>query len=425
MTREGVFMSVKEVRKYEEIRRVISKQITQVAAAKTLGLSVRQVRRLVHRVKAKGEVGLIHGLRGKPSQKRIKQEKKDRIADICAERYRGFSLTLAQEKLLEIEKISINRESLREILMSVGIWEPARKGRKHRRWRERKAYYGEMEQLDGSIHDWLEGRGPVMVMMSFIDDATGRVFAEFFDYEGTIPAMVLLKKYIKKYGIPRKVYLDRHSTYKSQREATIEEQLKNEKPMSQFERACKELGIEVIHARSPQAKGRIERSFKTHQDRLVKEMRLANIKTKEEANRFLREYYLPKHNKKFCVKASKDEDAHVQLREDHKIHKVLVIRTERTVKNDYTIEHEGNLYQLNTSLALKGRKVTVVEKLNLEMGVEYKGEKVSFEKIDLKLRAQRLEKAKSEKVVRRAYIRPRKPSKNHPWVTGDSWHVAV
>lgn len=423
--RDSNLMSIKEVRKYEEIKRVLSGQLTQVAAAKNLGVSVRQVRRMVRRVEKTGESGLIHGLRGKDSCKRIKSEKKEQIIDICADRYKGFSLTLTQEKLLEIEKISINRESLRDMLMTVGLWEPVRKGKRHRKWRERKAYYGEMVQLDGSVHDWLEGRGPMMVLMSFIDDATGRVHAEFFDYEGTIPAMALLKKYIKKYGIPKIVYLDRHSTYKSQREATIEEQLKNEKPMSQFERACKELGIEVIHAYSPQAKGRIERSFKTHQDRLVKEMRLANICTKEEANKFLKEYYLPKHNRKFSVLPAKEEDVHMQLREEHNLDKVLVIRTERTVKNDYTIAHDNNLYQLTASRALKGRKVTVIEKLNLQMSVEYKGENIRFSKIDLKQMIMESERMKPEKVVRKVIKRGHKPAKNHPWITGDSWQAVI
>ena len=423
--RDGNLMSVKEVRKYEEIKHVISGQLTQLEASKNLRMSVRQVRRLVKKVKKFGEAGLIHGLRGKDSCKRIKIEKKEQIIDVCADRYKGFSLTLTQEKLLEIEKIVINRESLRDILMSAGIWEPVRKGKKHRKWRARKMYYGEMEQLDGSIHDWLEGRGPMLVLMSFIDDATGRVHAEFFDYEGTVPAMTLLKKYIKKYGIPKIVYLDRHSTYTAQREATIEEQLKNEKPMSQFERACKELGIEVIHAYSPQAKGRIERSFKTHQDRLVKEMRLANICTKEEANKFLKEYYLPKHNKKFCVLPAKEEDVHMQLRIEHNLNKVLVIRTERTVKNDYTIAYENNLYQLATSRALKGRKVMVVEKLNFKMSVEYKGDNVKFSKIDLNQRRLELEKVKPEKVVRRAKRSIYKPAKNHPWITGDSWQAVI
>jgi transposase len=418
-------MSTKEVKTYEEIKRVMAGQIRQIEAAKNLGISERQVRRLVKRVTEGGKEGLIHRLRGKVSHKKIKAEKKDQIIDLYAERYRDFSLTLAQEKFLEIEKISINRESLRTILMSVGLWEPVRKGCKHRQWRERKACYGEMEQLDGSHHDWLEGRWPEMVLMSFIDDATGRVHAEFFAYEGTIPAMVLMKTYIKKYGKPRIVYLDRHSTYKSQKEATIEEQLRNEKPMSQFERALKELGIEVIHANSPQAKGRIERSFRTHQDRLIKEMRLAKINTMEEANKFLREYYLPKHNRKFCVRPVKDDDMHMPLSEGQDLNNILAIKTDRIVRNDYTVAYERSLYQLDTVLALKGRKVSIVEKLNSKMRIEYKVEPIKYSKIDMKLRTKEVDDFKSEKVVRLARKTKHKPGRHHPWNSGDSFQAYI
>jgi len=419
------YMSIKEVRTYEEIKKVLNGRITQAEAAINLKKSERQIRRLVKKVREKGEEGLIHGLRGRESAKKINIERKEEIIDICAERYKGFSLTLAQEKLLEIEKISINRESLRHMLMEVGLWEPVRKGKRHRQWRERKHYFGEMVQLDGSIHDWLEGRRPEMVLMSFIDDATGQVFAEFFEYEGTIPAMKLLKMYIRRYGLPKTVYLDRHATYKSKREATIEEQLKGEEPMSQFERALKELGIEVIHAYSPQAKGRIERSFRTHQDRLVKEMRLQNIKTMEEANRFLREYYLPKHNRKFCVKPVNEEDSHMKLRQEQDLNKILVIKTERTVRNDYTVVYEGKLYQIKTDLALKGRKVLICENLNGKMFVEYKGSRISYSEIHIKQLRKYVDELKIEKVVRKAGRSKIRPARNHPWLTGDSWQAVL
>jgi len=425
MTGLDKLMSTKEVKTYEEIKRVMAGQIRQIEAAKNLGISERQVRRLVKRVTEGGKEGLIHRLRGKASYKKIKVEKKDRIIDLYAGRYRDFSLTLAQEKLLEIDKILINRESLRTILMSVGLWEPVRKSQKHRQWRERKACYGEMEQLDGSHHAWFEGRGPELVLMSFIDDATGRVHAEFFAYEGTIPAMTLMKTYIKKYGKPRIVYLDRHSTYKSQKEATIEEQLRNEKPMSQFERALKELGIDVIHANSPQAKGRVERSFRTHQDRLIKEMRLAKINTMEEANKFLREYYLPKHNRKFCVRPAKEDDMHMPLGEEQDLNNVLAIKTDRVVRNDYTVAYEHKLYQLYTRLALKGRKVKIVEKLNLKMHVEYKGEPIKYSKIDLKLRKKEIDDFETEKVVRLVRKTKYKPGRNHPWNSGDSFNAYI
>jgi hypothetical protein len=234
-----------------------------------------------------------------------------------------------------------------------------------------------------------------------------------------------MKTYIKKYGKPRIVYLDRHSTYKSQREATIEEQLKNEEPMSQFGRALKELGIKVIHAYSPQAKGRIELSFRTHQNRLIKKMRLAKINTMEEANKFLREYYLPKHNKKFCVRPAKEYDMHMPLSEGQNLSNILAIKKERVVRNDYTVAYERRLYQLDTVLALKGRKVSIVEKLNLKMRIEYKGEPIKYAKINLKLRSKEFDGMQTEKVVRFVRKTKYKPGRNHFWNTGDLFQAQI
>ncbi|MBN2753547.1 MAG: hypothetical protein JXR81_01640, partial [Candidatus Goldbacteria bacterium] len=225
--------------------------------------------------------------------------------------------------------------------------------------------------------------------------------------------------------LPKTVYLDRHATYKSKREATIEEQLKGEEPMSQFERVLKELGIEVIHAYSPQAKGRIERSFRTHQDRLVKEMRLQNINTMEEANRFLREYYLPKHNRKFCVKPINEEDTHMELRPEQDLNKILVIKTERTVRNDYTMAYEGKLYQLKTDLALKGRKVLICEALNGKMFIEYKGSRIAYSEIHIKQLRKYENEFEIEKVVRKVGRSKIRPARNHPWLTGDSWQAVL
>jgi|SRR6056297_140018 len=422
MTGKGMkLMSTKEVRKYEVIKMVIEGSIKQRKAGKILDISTRQVRRLKKKLKEEGKNGLIHGLRDKESKRRTNDKVKGRILELRDKKYYDFTLTLMQEKLEEVEKITVCRENLRQILMSEGKWSPVREYSKHYEWRERMECWGEMLQLDGSHHDWLEGRGEALVLMSFIDDATNNVFAEFFEYEGTVPAMTLLKKYIKKHGIPQKIYLDRHTTYKSPKEATIEEQLKGESPQSQFERACKELGIEVIHANSPQAKGRIERSFNTHQDRLVKEMRLAGIKTLEEANKFLKRYYLPKHNRKFSIQAANNTDMHFQPDKRVRLDKILSVKTSRTVRNDYTIRHEGVLYQLNTKLPLKGRKVTVYEDLKGRISMVYGKEKVFHKRINHKSKVRAREY--SEKVVRKPRMKKRtKPSRKHPWVTGDSWN---
>lgn len=415
-------MSIKEVNKYEVIQMVIDKRLKQKKAAEFLSLSTRQIRRLVKKVRAEGKTGLIHGLRGREPNRKTDIKVKNKILRLRDTRYPDFTLTLMREKLNELDNIVLGRETLRQILLAEGKWKLSRKHSDHKEWRERMECFGEMEQLDGSEHDWLEGRGEPMVLMSFIDDATGRVFAEFFEYEGTVPAMSLLKKYVRKHGIPRKIYLDKHSTYKSKKEQTIEEQLKDERPMSQFERAAKELGSEVIHAGSPQAKGRVERSFRTHQDRLIKEMRLANICTLEEANVFLKSYYLPKHNRKFAVEAAKETDVHVKAGKEIDLYRVFSIRTLRTVKNDYTVQHEKRFYQLYTELPLKRRKVEVCEDLKGKIYIIYKGKRVRYKEIDARLKEKSVVREKSEKIVRKMKVKKApKPTKSHPWISGDSW----
>jgi len=204
-------MSIEEIKRLQIVNKVLDKRIKQKDAAEILDLSERQIRRLVRSRKGKGEKGLIHGLRGKESKRKLSSEKKDLIIDKCAELYKGFGPTLAQEKLEERDKIKISRESLRQILLEVGLWEISRKSKMHRHWRERKLYFGEMVQSDGSRHKWFEDRGPEAALMGYIDDAKSEVFCEFHEYEGTIPAMKSFKGYIKKYGIPMSVYVDKHS----------------------------------------------------------------------------------------------------------------------------------------------------------------------------------------------------------------------
>jgi transposase len=386
------------------------KRIKQWEAAQKLEVSERQARRLIKRYREKGDKGLIHGLRGRPSARKIKADVKESIIEAYTERYKGFGPVLAHEKLVEIEGIEIGRESVRKQLLEAGLWETSRKSKKHRRWRERMKYSGEMVQMDGSHHDWLEGRGPWMVMMGYIDDATGVVHAEFHEYEGTKPAMISFKGYARKYGIPMRIYLDKHTTYKSPRKETIEEQLEGIKAKSQFERALAAVGVDVIHANSPQAKGRIERLFKTFQDRLVKELRLANVKTMDEANAFLKGY-LPVFNRKFAVKPAGEQDMHRKVESWLEMNNVMTVRTERSVRNDYTIAHEGKMYQLKTALPLKGRNITFVELLNGRNRIEYKGQKIEYAEIHLRPKVKKQER-------KRLYKPFFRPAKNHPWKAG-------
>jgi len=245
--------------------------------------------------------------------------------------------------------------------------------------------------------------------MGYIDDATNRIFARFYDYEGTIPAMESFKHYIEKYGIPMSIYLDRHTTYKSTGKPTIEDELANKMPKSQFERALEELGVRIIHAYSPQAKGRIERLFKTLQDRLVKEMRLNGIRTKEEANEFLK-HYLRGHNERFSIKPAKEGDLHRGIPKDVDIDRILCIKTKRTLRNDWTISHDGNLYQITE--VVHGKEVIVEERVDGSMFIIYDNRRLKFKEITSR---PVIDKVTEPKAIQ---SKPKKvciPPKNHPW----------
>ncbi|MBL7085396.1 MAG: ISNCY family transposase [Candidatus Omnitrophica bacterium] len=398
-----IMMSQKELKRLHLIYKVLEKKLKQVEAVKILGLGARQIRRIVKRIRREGDTGIIHKSRGRPSNRSLPQKVKDRVIKLYKDRYKGFGPTLATEELLETDKIKLSDETLRNWLIECGEWKKSRKHRQHRQWRERKHHFGQMLQVDGSHHDWLEGRGPECVLMGYIDDATNTVFARFYNYEGTFPAMDSFKRYIKRYGLPYSLYLDKHTTYKSTAKPTIEDELNNTKPLSQFERALKELGVELIHAQSPQAKGRIERMFGTFQDRLIKKMRLKNIKTVDEANRFLK-YYLPKHNKRFSVSPLEKGDLHQPLPENINLDRILCIKTDHPLRNDFTVAHDKKLYQITEPTTAK--KVTVEERINGTMLITYKGKPLKYKQISKKP-----PQAKPEPKIRKLYI----PPKDHPY----------
>lgn len=408
--KDVILMNGTERKRLKVISMAADSRIKQWEAAEKLDLSERQTRRLIKRYRSDGDKGLVHGLRGHESARKIDNDTKEDMINIYAEKYKGFGPTLAHEKFIENEGMKISRESLRKQLIESGLWEMSRKSKKHRHWRERMRNQGDMVQMDGSHHDWLEGRGPWLVIMGYIDDATGNVYAEFHDYEGTKPAMLSFKGYIRKYGIPMKIYLDKHTTYKSPSPETIEDQLEGKKPKSQFERALGELGVEVIHANSPQAKGRVERLFKTFQDRLVKEMRLQGVKSKEEANVFLKSY-LPLFNRKFAVEPAASQDIHRKVESWNEVNRILTIKTERTVRNDYTIAHEKKMYQLKTALSLKGKSIDVIELLNGYIRLEYNGTRIEYSEIHPRPKLQ-VKENRIKRLTKRPIIRP---GNNHPW----------
>ena len=356
-----ILFGQRELKRLHVIRKVLEKVVKRGEAAKILSLSYRQIQRCVQRVKVEGDKGIVHKSRGRESNRRLGDGVRERVIRVYRKRYKGFGPTLASEKLLEREGIEVSDETLRQWLMESGDWKRVRKKRGHREWRERKEHFGEMVQMDGSHHDWFEGRGPECVLMGYIDDATGEAYGRFYGYEGTMPAMDSFGRYIQRRGIPLSVYLDRHTTYKSPAKPTIEEELAGKEPVSEFERALGELGVEVIHAHSAPAKGRIERLFGTLQDRLVKEMRLRGIKSLGEANRFLGEYW-PIYNRKFAVRARGDGDLHRSLPKGLKVENILCVKATRALRNDFTVAYNRKLYQIEDPI--RAARVKVHERVD-------------------------------------------------------------
>ncbi len=402
-----IAMSRREAKRLHIIHQALDKKITQAEAAGLIGLGDRQIRRLIRRIREEGDEGICHRSRGKASNHRIPKKVKERALKLFKQEYADFNLAHATEKLFEVQGISLSDETLRLWLIEAAIPYKKRKAKKHRERRDRKDNFGELVQIDGSHHDWFEGRGPVCVFMGYIDDATNTVYGRFYDYEGTMPAMDSMKRYIKQYGVPKSVYLDKHTTYKSWAEPTIEEELNGQKPMSHFEKSLAALEIEVIHANSPQAKGRVERLFKTLQDRLVREMRLRGIKSVDEANEFLTTY-LPKFNKRFQKEAASPADLHRPAPHARELDRILCVKEERTVKNDFTIAHNGTLYQIEQ--ATHAKKVTVEERLDGTLHITYKGQELRYREIT--------KKPAKETPGQRLLLRERKPwtpPLDHPW----------
>lgn len=409
MREDIVIMSQKEIQRLQIIQKVLGKEINQQKASEVLQITDRQVRRIVKRVREEGEAGITHYLRGRQGNRRIDQKKRNQAIKVYRMAYDGFGPRLASEKLLEREKIKVNEETLRLWLIEEGLWKK-RKGQKEKKrsWRARKNHCGSMIQMDGSHHRWLENRGPKLVLMGYIDDATGRVYGKFYDYEGTQPAFDSLKGYVKKNGIPRSIYLDKHSTYKINKAQRYKEwPFRDEEELTQFARGCQQLGIELIYAHSPQAKGRIERLFETFQDRFVKELRLQGVKTLKEANQTLR-HYLPKFNKRFSVAAKQPGNLHrpvlgVDLDE------ILSTQKEHVLRNDRTFVHEKQWYQVLDRT--RASKIMVHEYLNGRIVVKYGKNKLAYKPID--------ERPIKRKATRR--VKPRQtyiPPKGSYWRDG-------
>lgn len=403
---ERVLMSTRELKRLHVIQLVVEGKMTQVHAAQAVGLTDRQIRRLVKRVRLEGPRGLVHRSRGQPSNRAIDPRRKARILRRYEARYHDFGPTLAVEKLAERDGLTLSDETLRRWLLQTGVTHFRRRKRPHRQWRERKTHRGELVQIDGSHHAWLEARGPACVLMGYIDDATGTVFARCYEYEGTLPVLDSFTRYIRRHGIPMRVYVDKHSTYKASGAPTLEEQLEGRGPQSQVERALAELGVEVLHAHSPQAKGRIERLFGTFQDRLIKEMRLAGIATIPAANRFLAGY-LPTYNRRFAVAAVGAGDLHRPIPPGVDPSAALCLKTPRALRNDFTVAHNGRLYQVHDNV--RTARVVVHERVDGTLQITHRGTPLRYQAITARPR-------RAQAAAQAPHVRARTiPAPDHPW----------
>lgn len=350
---EVIKMRKDTLKRAKVLEMVRCKKMTQKEAGEILGLSRRQVIRIYKRYVVGGEELLNHGLRGKPGNHRFKEELKREVIESYKKNYGGFGPTFACELLAEREGLKVSPSTLRLWLLKEGLWERKRKVAKHRYRRPRKEHFGEMVQMDGSIHDWF-GEGDKKCLMNMVDDATGISFGLFDDGETTEVALRCLYGWVKRYGIPNAIYTDYKSLFYTKREASLEEQLAGEEALTEFGRVCKELGIEMIFASSPQAKGRVERHNGIHQDRLVKLFKLTGIKDCEQANNYLETEYWAKYNKKFGREPISAEDMHVPLTNGQNLNELICFCTERKIGRDYIVRKDNKHYQLT-----KGQKINL------------------------------------------------------------------
>ena len=407
-------MSRKELSRVEWLVRVKQGEMSLRAASVKMKVSYRQAKRLWRRYRVRGASGLVHGLRGKPSNRKVDDTHRRRVIQLYQEKYTGFGATLAAECLLEEDQIAVPVETLRTWLKREGLLKRRRKSQPHRSWRPRRERSGELVQIDGSPHDWFEGRGPKAVLMEMVDDATGRTLSRFYQEETTEAAMDLFARYAAKYGLPQALYSDHDSIYETSLKTSTEEALRGEEPLTQFGRAMKELGVHIILANSPQAKGRVERRHGVMQDRLIKKMRLKKISDIDSANRFLDGGFLTKENVKFVKQAACPKDGHRQIPKGIDLNVVLSIQEERVVQNDWTVVWQNRWFQLAAGehkQRLVKKKVLVCRLLDGTIRLQYRGRELQWK--ELPQRPARKKVARPKPMVTGKPVR--KPRADHPW----------
>lgn len=401
------------------LKKAKKRLITQGQAGDELGLTVRQVQRLLKALKKRGDKAVIHGLRGKPSNQRIEEAvEREAVTILSADVYRGFGPTLAAEYLENKHGIQASKETVRQWMMRGKLWRAQeQKVKQVHVWRPRRSRYGELVQWDTSEHDWLEGRGEKLYLIAMIDDATSRLFARFVRHDTTEENMRLLWRYLEKFGRPLAFYTDKASLFrtaeKRKRDEPGVEKDPVEMPPTQIGRALRELGITWIGAHSPQAKGRVERNFGTAQDRLVKGLRWAEVKTIDEANRYLEQDYLAWWERELTVEAASADDAHRPLDKSHNLEASLSHVETRQVGNDYTLRLDAELYRIEQQAVVSGLRkadVRVEKRLDGSLAVRF-GERY--------LPVQQCEVAGKTKT---RTVKPARPRRQRTGKRGSNWN---
>lgn len=418
-------MSKKELVRVEVLARVRSQELKLVDGASLLRVSYRQAKRLWKRYREEGAVGLKHRSAGRSSNRAHDEKFRQKLLRRVREKYGGavgerFGPTLAAEHLASEDGLKVHAETLRRWMLAEGLWSRERRRKRHLRRRERKEHFGEMVQMDGSFHAWLEERGPQGCLMDLVDDATSTTWAQLGEQETIWAVGDALRAWIERYGVPLSVYVDWKNLY--QRVATVKEQLRGEEPVTQFGRMCAKLGIEVIAASSPQAKGRVERQHGTHQDRLVKKLRRKQIASHQAANVYLEREYLPEHNGRFARAAAKAEDYHRRAPRAAELDRIFCLENERTISNDGVVRYQNRWFQLAPQSrhgAPAQNRVLVCEGRHGNIVIEYRGRAQRWQEIPAPAKPS---VAEAQPVVERASelklaVAKRKwvPPSNHPW----------
>lgn len=408
-------MSAREVDRAGVLRRVKEGKLKLVHAAEMLQISYRQAKRMWKRYGAEGVGGLKHRSAGRESNRAKEAKFRREVLQRVRDKYSGgieerFGPTLAAEHLASEDGLVIDAETLRRWMLAAGLWSRERKRRPYRQRRERKAHLGELVQLDGSFHSWFEQRGPDGCLMNLVDDATGKTLSRLGAQETTWTAAKVLRLWIEQYGVPHALYTDWKNVYV--RRATEREQQEGKVPLTQFGRMCAKLGIGIIAASSPQAKGRVERNHGTHQDRLIKKLRRENISRYEAANRFLDEIYLPEHNRRFSRAAASGEDFHRPKPSVRMLDDVFCLEQERMLSNDWVVRYNGRLLQIERQgrrNAIPQSKVIVQEWENGKLQIRFRGQKLAWKEIA------HLPPPRFAELPRKAVRQWNRPPAAHPW----------